>query len=270
MFEAAEPNPVPFVFSPPAENEADGGPSLSSAAREALRRATQDPDVLASFPDGVVPYPVATPVAVELDGSTSDWPTGVPWEFVSLGQGVEVGDGDADASFRLAGVAGDEHLFFAARIRDDAKAASDAALLKHGEDDALFLSLQPTDESGAEAGPAFAMTINRHHVVRSSDPDNGIKTPARQYVQNSQGLRAVIMDGADGWTVELSVPLDRLGADAKARPSMLFRANLVDRDEGQEEAKVLHWRRAERLETDGGSPSDPRQGGLRLVPLPGG
>lgn len=267
-FKAADSEPTPFVFAPrtgvhePSDSETEG---LSKAAREILQKAIHDPAVLSVFPEGVIPYPVATPVNLQLDGSTSDWPAGVPWESVGLGQGVEIGKGDDDASFRLAGVASDDHLFFAARIRDDAKAVSEVGLLQHGRDDALNLFLQPTDEHGRASAPAFSMTVNRHHVFESAGGADGssLKAAPRQYLRNSQGLRAVVVDGVDGWTVEMSVPLDRLGANAVTNPSMLFQVSLVDYDEGQDDPDLLEWSSSEQLETD----PTRRAGGLRLVPI---
>lgn len=268
-FKPAGPESTPFVFTPPTEVGASpesGAGGISKAARKILQQAIQDPAVLSAFPDDVIPYPVATPVTLQLDGSTSDWPEGIPWEFVQLGHGVEVGESQEDASFRLAGVASEDHLFFAARIRDDAKAVFEGESLEHGRDDALKLFLQPTDELGEIAGRAFSMTVNRHHVFQSAAGSGGssLKTAPRQYVSNSQGLRAVIVDGVDGWTVEMSIPLDRLGANASTNPSMLFQVSLMDFDAGQEHPDLLEWSRSERLESD----PERSAGGLRLVPIP--
>jgi hypothetical protein len=192
------------------------------------------------------------PLTVKLDGNLNDWPAEIPWQTVTHDRGINGPTNDADASFQVASVADLENLFLAFKIRDDEKVMNPDEARDTLNEDALELflgNLVPAAADGAQRG----IPLRRHHVWRVGQ-DGKVSGSGRQYVTLNNGLKAWIIDGSNGWMVELSVPLSSLGVKPEDQAAFSFNARLYDDDDGGERDHTLVWSRAERTVATGARP----------------
>lgn len=243
------------AFFPPAPG-ADAGRAVTSPFHPSRTAQAGEPDKSEAWPAPVVEalkagvngeeYRAAFPVSITVDGAVVDWPEGAPVHTVASrgpdGSTVST-NRDKDASFAMKGVADDDYLYLALHVSDDLRATNNLAALRSLPDDTLEVRLSSSDE-GAEP---VRITIQRHHVFASATPGGVLEVAPRQFVSFSEGTRAVIVDGPEGWTVEMAVPLERLGPSTPSQTRYGFDVVLTDRDSGEDSAARISWRSAGRV-----------------------
>lgn len=217
----------PFAdTAPPSDSSANPGQqTIPDEIRRQLAAAKSNEE-----------YRAVSPITVKVDGTTGDWPTGIPRQFVS-GRQLIAGPAptnNADASFGLAGAADENYLYLAIDIADDRLAFDKADKLPLAQDDNLEIII-------TASGVPVSAVINRHHVLTSRvDGDDSLQTTSRQLVSYHNGTKAAIMNSGNGWQLEIAVPLDSLGDKADVN-ALGFNVLLNDVDQGEGSPTVLSW-----------------------------
>jgi len=183
-------------------------------------------------------YRSAVPVSPKIDGRTADWPDGVPIQSITsvAAIGSRVPTNDADASFTMAGVADGTNMYLSLAVRDDRKAVTNAVASPWQNDDSLRLILAPP------GGTGVTVTINRHHVLSAVPNAAGVPQAVPvQFVSYNSGVKAAIVDHAEGWGLEVAVPLAPFGVATQNNARLGFNILLQDVDAGRNEPAVLSW-----------------------------
>jgi hypothetical protein len=184
---------------------------------------------------GVV-HRVPFPLVMKVDGDVSDWPADMPWHEVAytanrLGTPVDVGGttNDADASMKFASTADQTNLYMAVKIRDDKKVLDRSEADDAENNDSLVISIG-----------GVTNIIRRHNIWRVNEQGDVVGS-GRQIVSLNNDTSAVVVDGSDGWEVELQVRHNAVGLQPESAPNVPFDIWLNDDDDGGERDTQIRW-----------------------------
>jgi hypothetical protein len=169
---------------------------------------------------------------MKVDGRLDEWPEEMPWQKVTHAMGEGVATNDADISFAFASAADKENLYLGLRIADDKKVLNKIEGRDAANEDSVELEIAGT-----------RVMVKRHHIYRQ-DAKGNVVASAKQFVALKNGVSAVIIDGNEGWDVEVRIPHASTGINSEDAAAVPFNITLNDDDDGGERDNQINWHRA--------------------------
>jgi hypothetical protein len=215
----------------PGGGSASPSPGLSLANTPAgkIQQALGYPTSTSFTNDHGIVYKVPYPLTVKIDGNLDEWPEGLPWHEVTHLANEGVATNDQDISMQFASTADEENLYLAFKITDDKKVLNLDETRDTVNEDSLEVEIN-----------GERLMIKRHHVWREAK-DGGVTGAPRQFVSLGEYGNAWIIDGDDGWYVELKVAHDKFGTNPKDTGNLSMNVVVYDDDDGGERDNRLDW-----------------------------
>ena len=189
----------------------------------------------------------AFPNTPKLDGDLDElvW-NYAPWHVVGAKDGTVPADSDKDASVAFAVAADDQFLYVAAKVTDDAIVSNEDVGCDVWKDDSVELYVDMGNEK------ANSYDANDAQITVGAD-FIGVKADAALAVDllggcvgitqgPATGTMATATETANGWNVEIAIPLANDGWTVKLKDGLVIGFNLHyndDDDKGDRDSKLI-------------------------------
>lgn len=217
------------VSTSPSASGSSGGAAIDPAHLTGLAQKLGYNNMAEMSNDFGRVYRTPFPVTMSIDGNLNEWPEDIPWHQVDHTMGQGTATNDADASFRFASAADEENLYMAVKISDDEKVLDQSESSDAANEDSM--EFQIGDQN---------VTIKRHQVWRTNAAGELVGS-GRQFVSLNNETTAWVVDGEDGWTIEVKVPHSSLGTKPEDAAQIPLELILNDDDDGGDRDGQYRW-----------------------------
>jgi hypothetical protein len=187
-------------------------------------------------------YECAFPNSVELDGVLNEFAwTYAPWHTISNEEGTQPAPNGADATCSFAAVADDEWLYVALRITDDTISTEEERGDALWKDDSVEVYI---DANHAAAG-AYEVDDAQITIGAVNITEGTVDEPFLCGTGDgaTTGTLAAVVETADGWLVEASIPLSNAKWDIEPQDNLVigFNVHFNDDDDNGDRDHKLIW-----------------------------
>jgi hypothetical protein len=215
-----------------------GSPSSDSASLDLRLTATAEglePQLAQGRVELIRPAAMSLVATIAIDGDASEWAK-VPAQEIRRQAQVFIGKGllkdwgtPVDLRAKLQAATDGSHLLLAVAVQDDTRSVTDGP---RWEQDALeiFWDTRPQDQRNAQHAPGTGQFIVAWPAADGPIPAKDWMHPRGQV--NLEKVRSFAKRTADGWVLELAIPLSEIHGQPTlaAGSSIALNLNVSDRD----------------------------------------